>query len=576
MNVPDPIAPTRRFLSSIFVKVGAITALCALLVAGATFFMNWQTAYRLSMEFLAAEVDVAATGVAKSGATAMRFGDVGRLAVILDTIFASDDDGDILAAVILSGDGAQISSNGAVTEEVLAVARKALAAGDKVTSMDGTLIGVPILNDGKGTPIGSVAVLADQVTHMQPVRDDFLRSLLFVTIPLVVSVAASLLVLRRLLLLPLRSIGQAMSRIARKDFAFTIGSKSGGDEINEMRGKLELFRHRMAEIEESAQQTLFRSAAFSGTTGALMMVNRDLVIIDQNEASLNLFISNQDEFRQRWPDFDAHNLIGTSIDRFHANPAHQRAILSDPKRLPHKADISVGSLRIELNISAIYDENGEYSGNVLEWRDVGEIRLSRGILNTISSSQCLIEYTTDGAMAVVNKRTLDVLGYSQQELVGKKFSAVTNLEDGDAVSVWGKVRDGETISTTVIRKASNGDTRYLDMSLIPVMDGGGKVYRVVEISTDITETEVQRRESQEERRRMQKAQTNVVSSLREALSRLADGDLTSELEDAFDTDYEELRINFNLAMQQLRSALGQLAAVSGNVQNGAREMSQAA
>src|SRR5260370_1249365 len=35
-------------------------------------------------------------------------------------------------------------------------------------------------------------------------------------------------------------------------------------------------------------------------------------------------------------------LIGKSIDIFHKNPEHQRRILSDPKNLPHRAQIKLG------------------------------------------------------------------------------------------------------------------------------------------------------------------------------------------------------------------------------------------
>ena len=38
-------------------------------------------------------------------------------------------------------------------------------------------------------------------------------------------------------------------------------------------------------------------------------------------------------------------LVGTCIDVFHRNPAHQRAILSDPNRLPFNAKIKLSDRR---------------------------------------------------------------------------------------------------------------------------------------------------------------------------------------------------------------------------------------
>ena len=73
---------------------------------------------------------------------------------------------------------------------------------------------------------------------------------------------------------------------------------------------------------------------------------------------------------------DFNNLLGVCIDIFHENPAHQRGILSDPKNLPHQAEISVDELKFALNISAMTDQAGNYIGANLEWQDVTAARLA--------------------------------------------------------------------------------------------------------------------------------------------------------------------------------------------------------
>ncbi|MEE9258114.1 MAG: PAS domain-containing methyl-accepting chemotaxis protein [Nitrospinaceae bacterium] len=61
------------------------------------------------------------------------------------------------------------------------------------------------------------------------------------------------------------------------------------------------------------------------------------------------------------------NMVGQSIDIFHKNPEHQRKILSDPKNLPHQANIQVGPEILDLLVSAIYDQNGDYMGPMVTW-----------------------------------------------------------------------------------------------------------------------------------------------------------------------------------------------------------------
>jgi len=60
-------------------------------------------------------------------------------------------------------------------------------------------------------------------------------------------------------------------------------------------------------------------------------------------------------------------LMGQCIDIFHKNPAHQRNILSDPKNLPHRAEIQVGPETLDLLVSAIYDNDNNYIGPMVTW-----------------------------------------------------------------------------------------------------------------------------------------------------------------------------------------------------------------
>ncbi len=65
-------------------------------------------------------------------------------------------------------------------------------------------------------------------------------------------------------------------------------------------------------------------------------------------------------------------LIGQNIDIFHKNPAHQRALLKDPKNLPHRANINVGPEVLDLLVSAIYDNSGNYLGPMVTWEVITE------------------------------------------------------------------------------------------------------------------------------------------------------------------------------------------------------------
>jgi methyl-accepting chemotaxis protein len=65
------------------------------------------------------------------------------------------------------------------------------------------------------------------------------------------------------------------------------------------------------------------------------------------------------------------DLIGQSIDIFHKNPAHQRAILAEPrKNLPRKSPIKIGPEAVELLVCPIYGEGGKHVGTMVTWEIV--------------------------------------------------------------------------------------------------------------------------------------------------------------------------------------------------------------
>jgi len=112
-----------------------------------------------------------------------------------------------------------------------------------------------------------------------------------------------------------------------------------------------------------------------GAMTAMMMIDRDFNVTYANKSTIDLLTKHESKLAAVFPGFKASNLIGTCIDTFHKNPAHQRTMLADPNNLPYQTDIAVGDLKFALNVTAITDANANYVGNALEWSDVTEQRL---------------------------------------------------------------------------------------------------------------------------------------------------------------------------------------------------------
>ena len=118
----------------------------------------------------------------------------------------------------------------------------------------------------------------------------------------------------------------------------------------------------------------------------------------------------------------ADQVLGSNIDIFHKNPAHQRKLLGDDRNLPMKSQIALGNEKLELNVSAIYGKGREYIGAMVTWSVITEkLRLEEEIqtlkllMAALSKAQATIEFTLDGNVVTANDSFLKLLGYTLEE-----------------------------------------------------------------------------------------------------------------------------------------------------------------
>ena len=99
----------------------------------------------------------------------------------------------------------------------------------------------------------------------------------------------------------------------------------------------------------------------------IMFANKEGIIEYLNPKSTETLKSIESDLPVR-----TEQIQGNSYDVFHRNPAHQRKLLADPRNLPHQANIQVGPHVLDLLVTAIYDNKGEYSGPMVTWDVVTE------------------------------------------------------------------------------------------------------------------------------------------------------------------------------------------------------------
>lgn len=107
-------------------------------------------------------------------------------------------------------------------------------------------------------------------------------------------------------------------------------------------------------------------------------------------------------------------ILGTSIDAFHKNPAHQRKILNNPASFPIVSEIHFGGLILDLNINRITNAKGETEGFVVNWEEVTAAKNNEAEM--VKTKQMvdmapinLMMATTDGIITYLNEKSLETL-----------------------------------------------------------------------------------------------------------------------------------------------------------------------
>ena len=109
--------------------------------------------------------------------------------------------------------------------------------------------------------------------------------------------------------------------------------------------------------------------ALDNVTSNVMMADNAGEIIYCNDAVLSMMQNAEQDIREQLPEFQASTMLGSNIDIFHKNPAHQRRML-ESLQSTHTGRIRVGKRSFDLTANPVVDSDGTRLGTVVEWADV--------------------------------------------------------------------------------------------------------------------------------------------------------------------------------------------------------------
>lgn len=128
-------------------------------------------------------------------------------------------------------------------------------------------------------------------------------------------------------------------------------------------------------------------SAMDQISSNVMIADSKLDIIYMNE-HMDMFMKDREaQLQTELPALDAKNLIGTNIDTFHKNPAHNRNML-DAIKQPTEANIQIAGYHLNLLVIPVYNRAGIKTSTVVEWRDkTSEVQLIEQVGGVVDAAK---------------------------------------------------------------------------------------------------------------------------------------------------------------------------------------------
>lgn len=372
-----------------------------------------------------------------------------------------------------------------------------------------------------------------------------------------------------------RSI-EAMREIARGNLEAEVDVCARKDEVGAMNAALGELQADLVSGLETSRSATMRGAALEQASASLMLTDKDGVITYLNPSASTLLKEHDTAIRNVVPQFDVADMIGRPMDVFHGNPERISTLVNHIGDDGFESDVAFGEAKLQLQIAKVKDDEGADAGFIIEWKDVSAIRRNASVIGAIERSQLVIEIDPKGKIFSTNDVACGMLG---DGLVGQRLQALAAsgvVGADDISSQIAQAADGQGGSGQFALTSANGDALWVNGTLNPVADRAGKTYRVVCMFNDVTAAHAAIEAAEAQSTAMLKAQEQVVERLRVGMNRLAEGDLTAQISEAFPSDYEQLRADFNTTAQRLDQAMGAVNENADSIRGEVADISNAA
>lgn len=419
-------------------------------------------------------------------------------------------------------------------------------------------------------------------------------------------------VLRRVVR-PTRKLNEQMMRVAQGDFSVIV-DKAYNDEIGETADALRTLYVRLgndlANARRDAEENQRIRLALDNVASGVMIADNNRTIIYANKSVIKTLSDVETDLRKVLPSFNVAKLVGTNIDGFHKNPAHQAHLIANVQTT-HKSRVGLAGYTFDLSLSPVFDDRGSRIGAVLEWANVTDYLAELERQRMEAERNLLVRQALDNSTAAVtvadaddnimhitpvSRKLFEAMGgasYNADKMMGAKV-----VEFFSEPAVKAKIAQAQLVGE-IAEFDFKGHTVRVSSNPITTADGK-HVGRVTQWVDRTAEVAVEREVAQmvgaaaqgdlgkrinvegmegffkalsDGINRMVDSADEITRETAEALSRMASGDLRQQMEGEFDGSFAVIQKNCNETMSRLSQIIGDVMATGHQLTNAAEQIS---
>ena len=424
---------------------------------------------------------------------------------------------------------------------------------------------------------------------------------------------------------PINQMAGAMGALAGGDAEVEIPRLGAADELGAMAESVQEFKVNLIErrkfqeqekkAHEIAKVNARIKAALDGAKTNVMLADNDFNITYMNETMVAMMQNAESDLQKDLPNFDVSKLIGTNIDVFHKNPAHQRGLLTALEET-YEAKISVGGRTFELVASPVFDADNERIGTSVEWADITDRLAAEQKAQEIADSNAQIKQALDKVtanvmvadanmhIAYMNESMLEMFQNAEADIKkvlpnfdsSKLIGANPDIFHQNAAHQRGMMQSLQSTHSTEISVG----TRKFTLIANPVYnEDGSRIGTVVEwgdvTAERLTEVEVnavvtaavagdltQRLDLSGKSGFMRNVSEGInsfaevcdkgLNDIADMLKAMSAGDLTKRITAEYQGTFDDLKQNANGTADKLSDVLTQIMMGAGEVSNASTEI----